>query len=162
MASACQASGKKHWPFVYRRQTTKDIDPSPMTKIDICSGLGKGRRTSRATSRALDHGPTFYFGGRDLYLLALPDTKRVGRGLILGFFPTKGISDRFDAKNRYKYKSHARSPGIGQPRIVLVFGLKRPGTPDFVYLSIFQLFLVNFEPISGHRLVHQHVSYDVS
>ena len=33
-----------------------------------------------------------------------------------------------------KYKSHARSPAIGQRRIVPVFGLKRPGTPGFVYV----------------------------
>ena len=51
------------------------------------------------------------------------------------------------AKNRYtwpllcqkkgssktKYTSHARSPAIGQRHIVPVFGLKRPGTPVFVY-----------------------------
>ena len=53
----------------------------------------------------------------------------------------------FFAKNRYtwslwcqkqghsktKYKSHARSPAIGQPHIVPVFGLKGSGTPGFVY-----------------------------
>ena len=51
-------------------------------KTDIFSGLGKERRTSRATSRPLDHGSTCYFG-RNLHSLALPDTKRVDRGFIL-------------------------------------------------------------------------------
>ena len=32
-----------------------------------------------------------------------------------------------------KYKSHARSPAIGQRHVVPVFGLTRPGTPGFVY-----------------------------
>ena len=32
-----------------------------------------------------------------------------------------------------KYKSHARSPAIGQRHIVPVFGLKRSGTPGFIY-----------------------------
>ena len=80
------------------------------------------------------------------------------------------------AKNRYtwslwcqkqvhsktKHKAHSRSPAIGQPYIVPVFGLKRSGTPGFVYLSSFQLFLANFKPIRGHTLVPWHISYDVS
>ena len=59
--------------------------------------------------------------------------------ISLRFLPKTGIPGHFGAKNRYfvhsktKYKSHARSPAIGQPHIVPVFGLKRPGTPDFVY-----------------------------
>ena len=78
------------------------------------------------------------------------------------------------AKNRYtlslwcqkqvhsktKYKSHPRSPAIGQPHIVPVFGLKRPGTPGLSTLSGFQLFLANFEPIRVHTLVPRHLSYD--
>ena len=35
--------------------------------------------------------------------------------------------------SKTKYKSHTRSPAIGQPHIVLVSGLKRPGTPGIVY-----------------------------
>ena len=37
------------------------------------------------------------------------------------------------AHSKTKYKSHARSPPIGQPHIVPVFDLKKPGTPGFVY-----------------------------
>ena len=50
--------------------------------------------------------------------------------------PKTGIPGHFDAKkvhSKTKYKCHARSPAIGQPHIVPVFGLKRPGTPGFVY-----------------------------
>ena len=57
---------------------------------------------------------------------------------------------RVFAKNRYtwslwcqkqvhsktKYKLHARNPAIGQPHIVPVFALKRPGTPGFVYFCL--------------------------
>ena len=58
------------------------------------------------------------------------------------------------AKNRYiwslwcqkqvhsktNYKSHARSPVIGQRHIVPVFGSKRPGTRGFVYCLAFNCF----------------------
>ena len=43
-----------------------------------------------------------------------------------------GFSQK-QAHSKTKYKSHARSPAIGQCHIVPVFGLKRPGTPGFVY-----------------------------
>ena len=62
---------------------TKNLDPSPMAKNRRFSGLGKERRTSRATSRPLDPGSTYNFGGRHLYSLALPETKGVDRGFIL-------------------------------------------------------------------------------
>ena len=39
--------------------------------------------TPRATPRLLDHGSTRYLRGRHLHSLALPDTKRVGHGLII-------------------------------------------------------------------------------
>ena len=61
---------------------TKIIDPSPMAKIDLFSGLREKRRTPRATSRPLDQGSTRYLRGRHLQSLALSDTKGVGRGLI--------------------------------------------------------------------------------
>ena len=44
--------------------------------------VGEERRRPKATSRPLDHGSTWYLRGRHLHSLALPDTKRVGRGLI--------------------------------------------------------------------------------
>ena len=37
----------------------------------------------RGQLRAIDHGSIHYLGGRRLHSLALPDTNRVGRGLIL-------------------------------------------------------------------------------
>ena len=64
--------------------------------------------------------------------------------------------------SKTKNKLHARSPAIGQPHIVPVFGLKRPDTPGLSTLSSFQPFLANFEPIRGHTFVPRHVSYDVS
>ena len=39
--------------------------------------------SSRATSRHPDNGSTSYLRGRPLYSMALPDTKRVGRELII-------------------------------------------------------------------------------
>ena len=47
------------------------------------SGLGKARKTSRATSHPLEHGSTFNVGGHHPCSLALPHTKRVDRGFIL-------------------------------------------------------------------------------
>ena len=75
----------KHiWALLCRKQATKNLDPSPMAKdIDLFSGLGEESGTSRAISRPLDHGSTWYIRGRHLHSLALPDTKRVGRGLSL-------------------------------------------------------------------------------
>ena len=65
--------------------------------------------------------------------------------------------------SKTKYKSLARSPAIGQPHIVHVFGLKKPGTPAFVYVLCLALnYLAKFEPIRGHTLVPGHVSYEVS
>ena len=46
------------------------------------SDLGEERRTPRATSRLLGHVSTWYFRCRHLRSLALPDTKRVGRGFL--------------------------------------------------------------------------------
>ena len=54
-----------------------------MAKNRLFSGLGGFRRTPPASSHALDSGSTWYFRGRHLYSLALPDTERVGRGLSL-------------------------------------------------------------------------------
>ena len=54
-----------------------------MQKNRTFSGLGQDRKAPRATSRPVDHWPTWYFRGRHLHSLALPDTKRVGYGLIL-------------------------------------------------------------------------------
>ena len=70
-------------PRVCRKQTTKFLDPSPMAKTRPSSGLGEERMTPRATPRLLDHGSTRYLRGRHLHSLALPDTKRVGHGLII-------------------------------------------------------------------------------
>ena len=36
----------------------KNLDSSPMAKVDVFSGLGEECRTRRATSRPLDHGST--------------------------------------------------------------------------------------------------------
>ena len=61
----------------------------------------------------------------------LDDKKRVST--------KKGVPGHFGAKNRYILKpstNHARSPAIGQPHIVPVFGYKRPGTPGFVYFVL--------------------------
>ena len=41
------------------------------------------KASTRATSRHPDGGSTSYLRGRPLYPMALPDTKRVGRGLII-------------------------------------------------------------------------------
>ena len=63
-----------------------------------------------------------------------------------------------------KYKSHARSPAIGQPHIVPAFWLEmaRYSWCSIPFLALsFQLFLAIFEPIRGHTLVPRHVSYDV-
>ena len=53
-----------------------------MAKIYLFAGLGEERRTPRTTSRPRDHGSTRYLRGCHLYSLALPNTKRAGRGLI--------------------------------------------------------------------------------
>ena len=66
-----------------RQLPTKILHLSPMAKNRLFSGLGEDRRTPRATSRPLDHGSTWYLWGRHLHSPALPDTKRVGRGLLL-------------------------------------------------------------------------------
>ena len=52
-------------------------------KIEFLCCLGGYRRTPPASSRPLDHTSTGYLRGRHLYSLALPDTERIGRGLIL-------------------------------------------------------------------------------
>ena len=84
MAGAGQASATKNiCSRMCRKQPTKNLNPSPMAKNRTCFRLGEDRRTPRATSRLLDHGSTWYLRGRHLHSLALPDTKRVGRGLIL-------------------------------------------------------------------------------
>ena len=57
--------------------------PFRWQKMNFFSGFKKVRRTPRAISRLLDHGSAWYFRGRHLHSLALPDTKRAGRGLIL-------------------------------------------------------------------------------
>ena len=55
--------------------------------------------------------------------------------------------------SKTKYKSHARSPAIGQRHIVAVFGLKSQVHLVLSTLCSFQLFLANFEPIRGHTSV---------
>ena len=74
----------KHiWPLLCRKQATKILDPSPMAKNrPFFKGLGEESRTPWAASRPVEHGSTWYLGGRHLHSLALPDTKRVGSGLI--------------------------------------------------------------------------------
>ena len=107
----------------------------------------------------------------------------VAEGTSSGKNATKNIV--LFAKNRYtwslwcqkqvhtktKYKSHARSPAIGQRHIVLRLAsvisylfLAWIGQVHLVLstLSSFQPFLANFEPIRGHTLVPRHVSYNVS
>ena len=74
---------KSFCPRVRKKQTTKILVPSPMAKNRPLSGMGEERRTPWATSRLLDHGSTWYLRGRHIHSVALPDTKRVGRGLIL-------------------------------------------------------------------------------
>ena len=71
------------WPVENRRQ--KISIPLRWQKIEIFSFrfLGEERTTPRATSRPLDHGYTLYLRDRHLHPLVLPDTKRVGRGVIL-------------------------------------------------------------------------------
>ena len=84
VAGAGQASDTKiyvHGCVENRRQ--KFSVPLRWQKIDLFSGLGEERRTPWATSHLLDHGCTWYLRGRHLHSLALPNTKRVGRGLIL-------------------------------------------------------------------------------
>lgn len=119
VAGASQAYCKKNirrWS-VRRRQTTKHLDPSLMgnkkrKKKWLFSGLGGQRTTPRATSRPLrmDHGPTWYLRGcrphsrlsstfeAVVYIRgyrprspALPDTKRVDRGLVL-YIEIEGLS----------------------------------------------------------------------
>ena len=46
------------------------------------SGLREERRTPRATSRPLHHGSTWHLPGSHLHSPTLPDTNRVGRGLL--------------------------------------------------------------------------------
>ena len=64
-----------------RRQ--KNSIPPRWQKLGLFSGLGEERRTPRATSRPLDHESTWYLRGRHVHSPALPDTNRVGRGLLL-------------------------------------------------------------------------------
>ena len=71
------------WALLFGKQVTKKMIPFRWQKIDRFSGLGEECRTPRATSRPLDHGSTWYLRGRHLHSPALPDTKRVGRGLLL-------------------------------------------------------------------------------
>ena len=52
-------------------------------KMFFFSGLGGYRTTPRASSRPVDHRSTRSLRGHNLYSLALPETKRVGRGLSL-------------------------------------------------------------------------------
>ena len=56
-------------------------DPSRMATHILFSGLGEKLRTPLASSRPLHHGSTGHLRGRHLPSLALPDTKRVDRGL---------------------------------------------------------------------------------
>ena len=84
MAGAGQGSGTNTFGhcFVENRRQNFSIHLQ-WQKIDRFSGLGEERRTPRANFCPLDHGSTRYLRGRHLHPLALPDTKRVGRGLIL-------------------------------------------------------------------------------
>ena len=59
------------------------MHPSRRAKNVCFSGLGGYRRTSPASSCPLQHGSTRFLRARHLYLLILPATKRVGRGLSL-------------------------------------------------------------------------------
>ena len=82
MAGAGQASDTNFWALLCRTQATKNLNPS-QTASFFFLGLGEERRTPRAIPRPLDDGFTRYFRRHHLYSLALPDTKRVGRRLIL-------------------------------------------------------------------------------
>ena len=75
-----RAPARHIWALLGRKQATKFLDPPPMAKNRPFCRFG--RRTPRVTSRPLDHGSTWYLRGRHLHSPALPDTNRVGRGLI--------------------------------------------------------------------------------
>ena len=91
-------------------------------KIGLFSGLGEERRTPQATSRPLDHGSTWYLRGRHLHSPALPETNRVGRGLLLCRNRTPIVAWAvFDQRvgnfqrespssNAYKYSSWTSNP----------------------------------------------------
>ena len=69
-------------------------------------------------------------------LLNIPRKKKITTlrvvltGIFKGFLLKSGIPGHFGAKKRYifktRYKSHVRSPAIGQRHIVPAFGFKRP------------------------------------
>ena len=72
------------WALLCKKQAKTNLDPSPMAKKGLFFRFGREeRRTPRATSRPLDHESTWYLRGRHLHSPALPDTNRVGRGLLL-------------------------------------------------------------------------------
>ena len=70
------------WALLCRKEVTKFLDPSPMETNRPSFWFGK-RAYDTAGSRALHHGSTWYLRGRHLHPPALPNTNRVGRGLIL-------------------------------------------------------------------------------
>ena len=79
---------RRSWKYIwtlcceeYSRQLPQSL--SDFIKEDLFSGLGEERRTPGTTSHPLDHGSTWYLRDRHLHSLASPDTKRVGRELVL-------------------------------------------------------------------------------
>ena len=97
------------------KQISKNICPSRMAKYSLFPALGEERRTPSATSRPLDHGSTGKLQGRHLHRLALPNTKRVGRGLSLcrdlGFIVARAVFDQHaDNLQREKANRAAGSP----------------------------------------------------
>ena len=71
-----------------KNRPQKPSTPLRCKKNTPFSGVGEDRRTRRATSRLLDRRSTWHLRGRHLqycciHSLALPDTKRVERGLII-------------------------------------------------------------------------------
>ena len=73
---------------VYNRWCVENSRPKKlyiyaMAKLTLLLRLGEDRRTLGATCRPLDHGSTCCIGGRHKHHLVLPETTRVGRGLIL-------------------------------------------------------------------------------
>ena len=67
----------------YKNRCKKLSIPLRWQQIGFFSGLREERRTPWATYRPLDHGSTWHLRGHHLLSPALPDTTRVGRGLLL-------------------------------------------------------------------------------
>ena len=140
--------------------------------------LSPSGRHGRTTAAVIIMVLLLYCGWLLCCCYCCPCARRNWRNIYVEKTRTRVVQNRVFAKKRFtwsllwqkkvqyktKYKSHARSPAIGQPHIVPFSGLKRLGTPGFVYLSIFQLILASFEPIRCHTLliVPRHVSYEVS